>query len=205
MEKRRSKRHARRLKVRFGEQGTTSFPHSGLTNDVSASGMFVVSSHNLKAGTRVHLEVTLPGELPLFVEGVVARQMLVPPELRQVMKSGFGVRYLHGAELMGELVPTMTTLLKDDPYCLHFEDEAQWREALEKEFKRGGAFLWTSKPVAQNAIINVTFDLRFLGRQLSFEAKVVHTMPCNDGRYGVALMFVDPAGAVAALTSALGS
>jgi hypothetical protein len=203
-EKRRSKRHARRLKVRFGEKTTHEFPHSGLTNDVSATGLFVVSSHNPKAGTRLHLDITLPGELPLFVEGVVARQVLVPPELRTVVKAGFGVRYLLGAELMAELVPAMTTLIKDDPFTLTFTDEAAWHAAVEKEFKRGGAFVWTHKTVAQNTIITVTFDLRFLGRQLAFEARVVHTMPGPDGRIGVALMFVDPIGAAAALSSTMG-
>lgn len=203
-EKRRSKRHARRLKVKFGEKGTTAFPYSGLTNDVSTTGLFVVSSHNPRPGTRLHLEVTMPGELPLFIEGVVARQVMVPPELRQVVKSGFGVRYLLGAELMAELVPAMFSPLKDDPFCLTFLDEPSWREAVEREFKRGGAFVWAQQTVAQNTIITVTFDLRFLSRRLAFEARVVHTNPAPDGRYGVALMFVDPAGAAAALNSTLG-
>jgi hypothetical protein len=204
-EKRRSKRHARRLKVKFGEKGTAVFPHTGLTNDVSATGLFVVSSHNPKPGMRLHLEVTLPGELPLFMEGVVARQVNVPPELRQVVKSGFGVRYLMGSELMAELVPAMSNPVKDDPFTVTFTDDTAWRAAVEKEFRRGGAFVWTQRTVAQNTIITVTFDLRFLGRQLAFEARVVHTMPGADGRFGVALMFVDPVGAAAALDATLGA
>jgi hypothetical protein len=204
-EKRRSKRHARRLKVRFGEKGSAAFTHSGLTNDVSATGLFVVSGSNPKPGTRLHLEVMMPGELPLFIEGVVARQVIVPPELRTVVKSGFGIRYLLGSELMAELVPAMTAPVKDDPFTLTFTDDATWRAAVEKEFRRGGAFVWVNRHVAQNTIISVTFDLRFQGRQLAFEARVVHTMPPGpDGRFGVALMFVDPAGAAAALTSSLG-
>jgi Tfp pilus assembly protein PilZ len=204
MEKRKSKRHAKRLKVQFGEKGTTTFPHSGLTNDVSATGLFVVTGQKPKPGTRLHLEVTLPGELPLFIEGVVTRQVLVPPELRQVVKSGFGVRYLHGSELMAELVPAMTSALKEDPFLLSFEDEAVWRAAVEKDFRRGGLFLWTKQSVAQNMIVTVTFDLIFLNRQLAFEARVVHTNPGPDGRFGVAMMFVDAPAAIASLTSTLG-
>ncbi len=203
-EKRRSKRHSRRLRVRFGESGSVGFPHTGLTNDVSATGLFVVCSHNLKPGTRVHLEVTMPGETPLFIEGVVTRQVLVPPELRQVLKSGFGVRYLLGTELMAELVPALSAPRRDDPFCLVFNEETPWREQVDKEFKRGGAFIWSTKAVAQNTIITVTFDLRFLEKVLAFEARVVHSMPGVDGRHGIALMFVDPAGAAAALTSTLG-
>ena len=94
----------------------------GLTNDVSATGLFVVTSQKPKPGTRLHLEVTMPGELPLFLEGVVMRQVLVPPELRQVVKSGFGIRYLLGSELMAELVPAMTSPVKEDPFLLTFGD-----------------------------------------------------------------------------------
>ncbi len=204
MEKRRSKRHARRLKVKFGEKGTSTFPHSGLTNDVSASGLFVVTSQKPKLGSRLHLEVTLPGELPLFLEGVVMRQVLVPPELRQVVKSGFGIRYLLSSELMAELVPAMTSPVKEDPFLLTFAEEDAWRDAVDKEFKRGGLFVWARKTVAQNMIVTVTFDLIFLRRQLAFEARVVHTNAGADGRTGVSLMFVDVPGAIASLTSTLG-
>ncbi len=203
MEKRRSKRHAKRLKVRFGEKGTATFPHSGLTNDVSATGLFVVTSQKPKPGTRLHLEVTMPGELPLFIEGVVMRQVLVPPELRQVVKAGFGIRFLLGSELMAELVPAMTSQAKEDPFLLTFAEKDEWRAAVEKDFKRGGLFVWTRKAVAQNMIVTVTFDLIFLRRQLAFEARVVHTNAGADGRTGVSLMFVDAPGAIASLTSTL--
>jgi hypothetical protein len=203
-EKRRSKRHARRLKVRFGESGQAAFTNSGLTNDVSATGLFVVSSATPKPGTRLHLEVMMQGEKPLFIEGVVTRQVLVPPELRQVVRAGFGVRYLLGTELMAELVPALQGVVKDDPFLLAYEDEAAWREAWEKEFKRGGCFVWSPKTVAQNSIVRLTIDLRFASRTLAFEARVVHVMP-SEGRYGVALMFVDGAGALAALSATLGA
>lgn len=204
MEKRRSKRHGRRLKVKFGEKGTSVFPHSGFTNDVSATGLFVVTGQRPAPGTRLHLEVTLPGELPLFIEGVVTRQVLVPPELRSVVKAGFGVRFLVGTELMAELVPAMTNTAKEDPFLLTFPDEEGWRAAVEKDFRRGGLFVWTGKKVAENMIVSVTFDLLFLRRQLAFEARVVHTNTGSDGRTGVALMFVDAPAAIASLTSTVG-
>lgn len=203
MEKRRSKRHAKRLKVKFGEKGTSTFPHNGLTNDVSATGLFVVTGQSPRPGTRLHLEVTMPGELPLFIEGVVMRQVLVPPELRQVVKSGFGLRYLQGSELMAELVPALAGAVKEDPFLLTFAEQDAWRTAVEKDFKRGGLFVWLRKSVAQNMIVTVTFDLIFLQRQLAFEARVVHTNAGADGRTGVSLMFVDAPGAIASLTSTL--
>lgn len=202
MEKRRSKRHARRLKVRFGEKGSIGFAYSGLTNDVSASGLFVVTSQRPKPGTRMHFEVTLPGELPLFLEGVVMRLNLVPPELRQMLKAGFGARFLQGSELMNELVPTMSTT-RDEPFVISFADETAWRAAVERDFKRGGVFVWTTKPVTQHMVVTVTFDLPFLSRQLAFDARVVQINPGADGRTGVAMMFVDPPAVIASLTSTL--
>jgi len=124
---------------------------------------------------------------------VVARQVIVPPELRQVVRTGFGVRYLLGNELMAELVPSLHAVRKEDPFCLVFTEFTAWSDAVEKQFKRGGAFVWSPRPVLQNTILTVTFDLRFLEMQLAFEARVVHVMPGPDGRHGVALMFVDPA------------
>lgn len=203
-EKRRSRRHARRLKVQFGESSATGFPHSGFTSDISATGLFVVSRQNPTPGTRLHLEVTLQGELPLYIEGVVTRHVQVPPELRQVVKAGFGVRFLLGAELMAELVPSLRGPIKDDPYLVTFDDEPAWRAAVDKDLKRGGVFVWTPMAVAQNTLVTVTFDLRFAGRQLAFEAKVVQSIPGADGRFGVALMFVDAPAAAAAFAATLG-
>jgi Tfp pilus assembly protein PilZ len=201
MEKRRARRHGRRLRIRYGEKGK-GFTSTGLTNDVSSTGLFVLSNSSPKPGTRVHLEVTLPGEVVLFVEGVVARQVLVPPELRQVVKAGFGVRFLQGTELMAELVPPLRDpAKKDDPFSLVFEDAAAWKSAWEKEYSRGGVFVWSSKSVAANSTVTLTFDLRFADRALAFEARVVHVMPGADGRFGIALMFTDVAGATNALSA----
>lgn len=199
MEKRHARRHGRRLKVRFGEKGK-GFTSTGLTNDVSATGLFVLANSSPKPGTRVHLEVTLPGEVQVFLEGVVARQVLVPPELRQVVKSGFAVRYLQGTELMAELVPPLRDVAKKgDPFTLSFEDEVSWKAAWDREYSRGGVFVWHDKPLTPNTAVVLTFDLKFLSRTLAFEARVVHAMPGPDGRHGIALMFSDVAGATAAL------
>jgi Tfp pilus assembly protein PilZ len=201
VEKRRARRQGRRLKVRYGEKGK-GFVSTGLTNDVSSTGLFVLSNSSPKPGTRVHLEVTLPGEVLVFVEGVVARQVVVPPELRQVVKAGFGVRYLQGTELMAELVPPLRDpAKKDDPFTLSFENHEAWKSAWEKEFSRGGVFVWSPKAVPANTTVTLTFDLRFASRELAFEARVVHVMPGADGRFGVALMFTDVAGATAALSA----
>lgn len=203
-EKRSSKRHARRLRVRFGEAGAAGFPHSGFTNDVSATGLFVLTGSTPKPGTRLHLEVTMQNDRVLFMEGVVARQVVVPPELRQVVKAGFGVRYLLGTELMAEMVPALTATQRNDPFTLTFNDEEAWRATVDKELRRGGVFIWSANSAATNTILTVTFDLRFMDRKLAFEARVVHVVTAPDNKHGITLMFVDAAGAAAALNSTLG-
>lgn len=186
----------RRLKVRLGEKARAGFPHSGLTSDVSASGLFVSTTANLVPGTRVHVEVTTAENQPVMVEGVVARQVIVPPELRSVVRPGVGVRFLTGTELMGELVPAIR-----DRAQVHFtyDSAPALREAWDRDLRHGGAFCWTDRAHPLNSILTVEIDLPFAGRRLAFEARVVHVVPDQKGKHGLAFMFLDVAGATAAL------
>jgi Tfp pilus assembly protein PilZ len=197
MEKRRHRRYARRFRVKFGEK---TFAQSGFTSDVSATGMFIVTSPVPKLGTRVHVEVTMDNERQLYFEGIVARMALVAPELRSVMKGGFGVRFLSGAELMAEMVPHLR-----DPkrLVLAYTTADQLHDAFEKELKRGGAFVWSQTEFPVSSIVNLEIDAVFSGRQLAFEARVVHILP-ESGRYGLALMFLDPNAALAGISGLLG-
>ncbi len=224
-EKRRSKRHPRRLKVRFGEHQVAGFPHVGITSDFSDSGLFVICTQRIAPGTRLHLEVTLQDEKPLYAEVVVARQVLVPPELRQVVHAGFGARFLTGPELVRELVPSLSAERgaaarnagqasgppgaspprpppAPAPFTQVYDSEPVWREAVEKELRRGGVFLWHTSAMANDTLVTVTFELRYAGRTLTLPARVVHSLPGADGRHGVALMFTE-ATAAAAITATL--
>lgn len=198
-EKRRARRFARRLKVRFGEKGKP-FAQTGLTNDISATGMFISTTAAIKPGTRLHVEVTTAEETLIFFEGVVARQVVVPPELRTLMRPGFGLRFLTGTEVMSELIPS----LKDQTHLqVVFDSLEAFRDAWERELKRGGAFLWADKAYPLNSIVTVEFDFLFARRRLAFESRVVHVVPDQQGRHGMAFMFLDVAGATAALSTLL--
>lgn len=198
-EKRKARRFARRLKVRFGEKNRP-FSHSGLTNDISATGMFVSTTTPVKPGTRLHVEVTTAEEALMFFEAVVARQVVVPPELRTLMRPGFGMRFLTGTELMSELIPS----LKDQTHLqVVFDSVDSFREAWERELKRGGAFLWAEKAYPINSIVTVEFDFAFANRRLAFESRVVHVVPDHEGRHGMAFMFLDVNNATVALSALL--
>jgi hypothetical protein len=191
----------RRLKVRFGEKTRGAvYTHSGLTSDLSSTGMFVSTSASVAPGTRLHVEVTTSENQAIFFEAVVARQVNVPPELRTVMKAGFGLRFLTGTELLSELAPSIK-----DRSQLHisYESVTILRDAWERELKRGGAFCWADRSYPLNSIVTVEFDLPFAGRRLAFEARVVHQVPEQHGKHGLAFMFLDVANASAALESLL--
>ncbi len=185
MEKRKNRRHARRLRVRYGE---TEFTQNGFSADISATGMFIQTLSIPKLGTRLHIEVSFDGEQRLFFEGVVARQKIVAAELRHVLKGGFGVRFLAGVELLPEMVPSLKS--SAGSLVLRYETKAAFAEAWKGELQRGGAFMWSERPHTVNTTVAVAIDLPFAGQQLEFEAKVMHVVD-EKTRTGLTLMFLD--------------
>jgi Tfp pilus assembly protein PilZ len=195
MEKRRHRRYSRRLKVRFGEK---DFDHQGFTHDVSQCGMFVVAGYTPKVGARLHFEITTTESEKMHLEGVVARLTVVAPELRSIVKGGFGVRFLTASEILGELVPQVKNKVH---FSLSYPSQAAFLTAYDAELKRGGIFLWTEKAHPVNATLNLEIEAGWTGQTTALEVKVVHVMPGSDGRFGTALMFVHSNDALTQLTS----
>ncbi len=198
MEKRRNRRHSKRFKVRFGVKELSA---TGFTNDISSTGMFVVTTTLLSIGQRVHVEVTLDDNNKLYFEGAVARLTLVAPELRQIMKGGFGLRFLSGAELMGEMVPHLRDKTR---IVMTYPTLQGYQNAFEQELRRGGCFVWTTTHYPVNTIVNFEIDAAFCNRSIAFECRVMHVVAGEDGRHGTALMFLDPASALAGLSGLAG-
>ena len=64
----------------------------GIVLDLSANGVFVQTSATLPPGSRVDLELQLPGSKePIRIHGRVARRRAVPARLRSVVQGGIGV------------------------------------------------------------------------------------------------------------------
>ncbi len=200
MEKRRNRRYARRVRVRFGDKG---FSHAGFTSDVSSTGLFVVTGNMFPVKTRLHLEVTTENERQLFFEAVVMRQRVVAPELRQVIRGGLGLRLLAPSELVPEMVPQ----LRDKSAValqVTYHSTAELRTAFEKELSRGGVFVWSHTPQLANSVVGVEFDFPFASRSLVAQARVVHTLPEQDGRHGVGLIFIDGEAVVSSIATLVG-
>jgi hypothetical protein len=196
-EKRKHKRLSRRLKSRYGEN---ELDHSAITGDVSASGAFIQSAHLPKLGTRLHMEFTSRDGFRAFVETVVARHVVVPVELRSIVKSGFGVRFVTFPELLPELLPELKS---SSTVVVSYDTPLAFRAAWDAELHRGGVFLWSQTSPALNSLLTLQLELPYCSKRLTFDVRVVNIVTGPTGQQGTTLIFVDAAGAIAALRDML--
>ena len=69
--------------------------YSAVVIDISATGLFVQTSAAVTIGSVVQLEMNIPGcPKPVLSDAQVARQKVVPHELRSVEKGGLGLRII---------------------------------------------------------------------------------------------------------------
>ena len=91
MERRTTKRKARRVQVKFWDTADNK-PRSGYTINVSPTGLFVGTNRPLPPGRRVRLSVLL-GEREIALDGTVVHAARVSPLLQRLRPSGMGVRF----------------------------------------------------------------------------------------------------------------
>lgn len=69
--------------------------YSAVVLDISATGIFVQTSAKVTIGSVVQLEMNIPGfDTPVHADAQVARQKVVPHELRSVERGGLGLRII---------------------------------------------------------------------------------------------------------------
>jgi Tfp pilus assembly protein PilZ len=200
-EKRQHRRLKRRLVVKFGERDLSQ---SGFTADVSPTGLFVVASSIPRLDTRLHLQLFVTPEQSLFFEGEVRRHKLVPPELRTLERSGFGVRLLSPRELLCSVMGQELNLPR---FELVYPTRVAFQQAYERELRMGAAFIPTSRRIPLHAEVLLSLMLEFAGNVVELEAQVVQVFPAQeraDTPAGLALIFKDRARAEALLRPWLG-
>lgn len=190
-EKRKHKRYTRRLKVLFGEKDLS---RSAFTQDVSGGGCFIITTQIPGLDTRVHVQLFIDNERFLFLEGTVARHKLVPPELRQIEKGGFGLRFALPHELVREMVPAVGAAeASSNRFLLSFENQEELRRSFEHELRMGGIFVRTDRKFERDAEVMLELDLGFAGKSYEFAARVVHVSAGGGGAPpGLACVFKDP-------------
>ena len=93
MERRSTKRNARRVQVKFWDSAEQD-PRSGYTINVSPTGVFVGTNRPLPPGRKVRLSLSL-GEREVTLGGTVVHAARVSPLLQRLRPSGMGVRLDH--------------------------------------------------------------------------------------------------------------
>lgn len=102
MEKRRRKRFARRVQVRYWPRGD-EHPRKGYTTNLSTTGVFIATNGPLPPGSRLRIEFL--GESGFMVEAVVTHAARVATALQSIRSSGMGIRFLEISELIRDLLP----------------------------------------------------------------------------------------------------
>jgi Tfp pilus assembly protein PilZ len=183
-EKRHQSRIRRRLSVKYGERDLS---HTGFTIDVSRTGTFILSLHRPALHSRIHLQVFLHPDQPVYFEALVQRHKLVPRELGTFSKGGFGVRFLLPAEILGEMI-------LDSEHCIevHYSTIEELRDTYQREFCHGGLFVRTQRRFASNAEVILILHLDFADKNLEFPASVVEVGGSEALKAaGVAVLFRD--------------
>ena len=107
-EKRNLNRHKKRLSVRFGPDSPSQLAFS---EDVSDHGIFIKTGKIYPLGTILKIEITLPDDDHVFVEGMVRWTKKVPPQLiSKVQKAGLGIKitkFIAGQAAYGLFVAEM--------------------------------------------------------------------------------------------------
>jgi hypothetical protein len=91
-EKRVMRRIRRRLSLRFGVDTPVRL---AFTEDVTDHGMFIKTTNLYPPGTRIAIELILPGEKRVLLKGMIRWSKKVPPTMiHLVRKAGIGVKIL---------------------------------------------------------------------------------------------------------------
>jgi Tfp pilus assembly protein PilZ len=183
MEKRRHRRHGKRLKVRYGEK---DFSVSAFTSDVSETGMFIQAGSAPKLGTRLHIELSLEAGRVLFLEAVVQRLAVAPVQLRTSVRSGFGVRFLTGKELLAEIIPGSK---ESGRFRIKYETLEAFQRVYDHELQRGGLFLRTERGLAVDSSVAIELDLTFARQVLEVPCRVLSSIVDSSGKFGTSLLF----------------
>jgi len=87
MEKRRNKRIIKRLAVDFG---TSDLKHTGITNDISKTGLFIKTSKIYSPGSILKINLLIPDNGSTIFTGKVVRTYKHPP-YSSLARNGVGI------------------------------------------------------------------------------------------------------------------
>ncbi len=201
-ERRRKRRFARRIQVRYWLEGEDQ-ERTSYTTNVSISGAFLATNAPHPPNTRMRIEFS--GENGFIVEAVVTHAARVSRSLQSIRASGMGIRFLTPPELVREMLPPTAeefeTIEEDDPadlnlrearpgtshqpadrasdggrpvYTVSFRNVGYLLNAIEEEIRYGGVFVTTDSAAALQQEVRIALALPTpINRTIYAEAIVV--------------------------------
>lgn len=174
MEKRRKKRFARRVQVRYWPKGE-EHARKGYTTNLSTTGVFIATNGPLPPGSRLRIEFL--GDSHFVVEAVVTHAARVATALQSIRSSGMGIRFLEISELIRELLPTRGDYETED-LAESDRQEAAEAAAAEDEYDREVAKKARGKPRPATYTVsfrNVAYLLEAMEKEIAFGGVFVRT------------------------------
>ncbi len=181
-DRRRGSRNRARLRVRMWND---EIDVTGLTRDISVSGVFVETRVPVPQRSRVHLELTLESG-SFYAEGIVARTVKAPRALAAVKKPGVGVRFVG---LLEEFYRE-TAAEPTDQVEMDLTDPEQLATVYARDIKRGGLFVLTDDPPERDSTVTIRLRLPHPHGDFDVRAVVIHVMNEPSG-VGVQLLDLD--------------
>ena len=121
--RRHEERYARRIRVRFWKRGDPTKVHSGYTTNISLHGAFVQSTEPFPKHERIQMEFATDAG-GFIGEAIVARSVVVPPELAKVKVGGMGLKFISIEQLMAEVMPFSSGPVESATQALSSADPA---------------------------------------------------------------------------------
>jgi hypothetical protein len=106
-EKRREKRHHKRLRIRYGVDAPT---WTGFIEDISGKGFFIKTAIVQHPNTHLKIELAVSENEIIRLEGEVMWAKKVPPRMLRRIKGGMGIRisrFLSGEETYRNMCETL--------------------------------------------------------------------------------------------------
>lgn len=191
-ERRRTPRHLRRIPVSFRAQGGETST-SGMTANLSLSGVFIAAPKVYPRGTRLRLELKRDGG-PVVIEGVVAHSHRVPVELRALGTSGMGVRFLPPEDLVAPLLPDVGSEVEaeeaEEPprssgtprvFRVTFTDASEFLECHRRDLVNGGIFVRADRPRRPHSLIELELEVPGQKEPVPVHGRVVQVIEPQDG------------------------
>ncbi|MBL8936709.1 MAG: PilZ domain-containing protein [Archangium sp.] len=176
--------------------GPVTPSQQGFTQDISETGLFITTTLLPKVGTRLMVQLESPTKKSSIVMGEVVRHVIVPPELRSVMRHGFGVKLISDRALVRSLMEAEKPVPAGPSITFH--TPAEYQRVKAEELSKGCLSFTSPKAVAINDEVEVAISCAWRQGVLTLRGRTVLARDVAGACHAV-LVLNDPAKATSAL------